>query len=101
VDELIEISSSVRKLLDDSVEKAGLSRRERHKILRLSRTIADLQGDRDIGINHLTEAISYRQVIPWLRKPCSVTTESRVLKPDDHIFCGRLVQQGLERPVYV
>lgn len=67
VDELIEISSSVRKLLDDSVEKAGLSRRERHKILRLSRTIADLQGDRDIGINHLTEAISYRQVIPWLR----------------------------------
>jgi len=44
VDELIEISSSVRKLLDDSVEKAGLSRRERHKILRLSRTIADLQG---------------------------------------------------------
>jgi len=30
-----------------------------------------------------------------------VTTESRVLKPDDHIFCGRLVQQGLERPVYV
>lgn len=30
-----------------------------------------------------------------------MTTESRVLKPDDHIFCGRLVQQGLERPVYV
>jgi len=64
---LLKYSSSVRKLLDDSVEKAGLSRRERHKILRLSRTIADLQGDRDIGINHLTEAISYRQVIPWLR----------------------------------
>ncbi len=67
VDELVEVSGSVRKLLDDSVEKAGLSRRERHKILRLSRTIADLEKEHDIGINHLIEAISYRQVIPWLR----------------------------------
>ena len=67
VDELVEVGSSVRKLLDDSVEKAGLSRRERHKILRLSRTIADLEEEHDIGINHLIEAISYRQVIPWLR----------------------------------
>jgi len=67
VDELVEVGSSVRRLLDDSVEKAGLSRRERHKILRLSRTIADLEEKPDIGINHLIEAISYRQVIPWLR----------------------------------
>jgi len=44
--------------LDDSGKKQGFHVEKGTKILRLSRTIADLQGDRDIGINHLTEAIS-------------------------------------------
>ncbi|WP_018963035.1 ATP-binding protein [Coprothermobacter platensis] len=67
VDDLICVSSSIKSMLNDSVEKSGLSRRERHKILRLSRTIADLDGEEDISVAHLAEALSYRQVLPWLK----------------------------------
>ncbi|NLB24897.1 MAG: competence protein ComM, partial [Clostridiales bacterium] len=33
-----------------------------HKILRLSRTISDLEGAEDIGIDHLAEAVRYRSL---------------------------------------
>ena len=38
----------------------GLSARAYHKILRVARTIADLDGARDIRVGHLTEAACYR-----------------------------------------
>ena len=39
-----------------------LSARATQRILRVARTIADLEGSADIGTAHLTEAIGYRQL---------------------------------------
>ena len=40
----------------------NLSMRTYHKILKVARTIADLEGEKDIGITHLSEAVSYRVI---------------------------------------
>ncbi|WP_371375575.1 YifB family Mg chelatase-like AAA ATPase [Thalassotalea aquiviva] len=46
--------------LDNAVEKLGLSTRAHHKILKIARTIADLEQCKDIKQHHLSEALSYR-----------------------------------------
>ena len=43
-----------------TVEKMGLSARACHRILKLSRTIADMDGSAEIRLQHLTEASAYR-----------------------------------------
>jgi len=50
------------KLLDQAMEKLKLSARAYHRILRMSRTIADLDDADDIEAKHLSEAISYRSL---------------------------------------
>ena len=49
-----------QKLLRDAVESLGLSARAHDKILKLARTIADIDGKEDISPGHLAEAIGYR-----------------------------------------
>lgn len=46
--------------LEQAVERLGLSARACNRVLKIARTIADLDGKQDIGISHLSEAISYR-----------------------------------------
>jgi magnesium chelatase family protein len=47
-------------LLDQAIERLGLSARAWHRILKLARTIADLDEQADIDSQHLAEAIAYR-----------------------------------------
>lgn len=56
------LSSICSKLLRQSVEEMGLSARAHDKILRVSRTIADVEGAESIGEEHLAEAINYRSL---------------------------------------
>lgn len=49
-------------LLRVSVNELGLSARAHDKVLRLSRTIADLDNAADINLMHLSEAINYRML---------------------------------------
>jgi magnesium chelatase family protein len=48
------------KLLEVAVSKMGLSARAYNRILKISRTIADLEGEKDIGTDHVSEAVQYR-----------------------------------------
>jgi magnesium chelatase family protein len=54
------IDAAGRRLLHDAVEKLGLSARAHDRILRVARTIADLEGADRIGTAHLAEAVQYR-----------------------------------------
>jgi magnesium chelatase family protein len=49
-----------RALLADVTEKLGLSARAHDRVLRVARTIADLDGAGSIQVKHLAEAVQYR-----------------------------------------
>ena len=47
-------------LLRDASEKLALSARAYHRLLKVARTLADLEGAETVGRIHLAEAISWR-----------------------------------------
>ena len=51
-----------RKLLHRAMEQLSLSARAYHRILKLARTIADLEGSKPICAPHISEAIGYRKL---------------------------------------
>ena len=62
VKEICQINDAGRTLLKTAMERLGLSARAYDRILRVSRTIADLAGNPKIEIEHLAEAIQYRSL---------------------------------------
>lgn len=57
-----DLDDASRNLLEGAIRKLGLSARAMDRILKVSRTIADLNGDEDLKSNHLAEAIQYRTI---------------------------------------
>ena len=57
-----------QKLLRDAAETMKLTARGYHRVLRVARTLADLDGAEKIGRLHLAEALSYRALAEDLRK---------------------------------
>ncbi len=62
VKEVCEVGEAGKKLLRTAMDKLGLSARAYDRILKVSRTIADLSGTPEIRIEHLAEAIQYRSL---------------------------------------
>jgi magnesium chelatase family protein len=52
------------KLLTQAVEKFKLSARGYHRVLRVARTLADLEGSAPVKRVHVAEALSYRRIAP-------------------------------------
>lgn len=60
--EICKLSDNCHSLLNKAMERLGLSARAYERILRVSRTIADLDNSAEIQISHLAEAIQYRSL---------------------------------------
>lgn len=54
------LSQECKTFLEKAMERMGLSARACTRIIKLARTIADLDAEKDISIDHLSEALSYR-----------------------------------------
>ena len=54
------VTDDVKDLLRAAISQLGLSARAYDRILKLSRTVADLDGQGDIQLAHVAEAIQYR-----------------------------------------
>jgi magnesium chelatase family protein len=57
-----KIDDRSHKLLEQAIDKLGLSARAYTRILKVSRTIADLEGSEQILSEHISEAIQYRSL---------------------------------------
>ncbi|MGI6701471.1 MAG: YifB family Mg chelatase-like AAA ATPase [Christensenellales bacterium] len=55
-----QIDIESEKLLENAFHKLSLSARATTRILKVARTIADIEGEKYIGVNHIAEAVRYR-----------------------------------------
>jgi magnesium chelatase family protein len=62
IHQFCRIDEEAHKLIEMAIEKLGLSARAVNRILKVSRTIADLENDESIGTSHVAEAIQYRSL---------------------------------------
>lgn len=62
IEKYIRISESGKKLLEQAFDKLALSARGYTKIVKVARTIADLENCEEIDNKHIAEAIGYRDI---------------------------------------
>ncbi|MDP4593880.1 MAG: ATP-binding protein, partial [Beijerinckiaceae bacterium] len=60
IEDAVRLDDGAKKLVRDAAERMHLSARGFHRVLKLARTLADLDGSVDTGRIHLAEALSYR-----------------------------------------
>ena len=60
IGEFCRLDNAGEALMKNAFDRMGLTARSHDRILRVARTIADLNGDANIGPQHLAEAIQYR-----------------------------------------
>jgi magnesium chelatase family protein len=62
VKQICTLTEQGHQLLEQAMDKFGLSHRAYHRILKLARTISDLAQSETIEVAHLSEAIGYRKL---------------------------------------
>ncbi|WP_457577670.1 YifB family Mg chelatase-like AAA ATPase [Desulfomarina sp.] len=62
VEKFCKTDAASSALLEKSVDRLGLSARAYHRILKIARTIADMDDRESIGTSHIAEAIQYRRL---------------------------------------
>ena len=60
IERVCQLNDAQRRLLQLAMQRLDLSARAAHRILKVARSIADLDAAEDIGDAHLSEAIQYR-----------------------------------------
>ena len=64
LDDIAAPDADGRALLSDAADRLKLSARGYHRVLRVARTLADLDGSEGVRRVHVAEALSYRRVVP-------------------------------------
>lgn len=62
LDRVCALDGAQTDLLEHAMENLGLSARAYHRILRVARTLADMEGSENLATQHITEALSYRSL---------------------------------------
>lgn len=62
IERFCAIGQKSKDLLEKSMHRLGLSARAYHRILKIARTIADMEASEHILFSHIAEAIGYRRV---------------------------------------
>ncbi len=62
VEEFCKVGAKEKKLLEDAFERLNLTARSYHRLLKVARTVADLEGSALIQEGHILQAICYRNV---------------------------------------
>ncbi|KPK79577.1 MAG: hypothetical protein AMJ81_13030, partial [Phycisphaerae bacterium SM23_33] len=57
-----KLDTAGETLLKQAMTELGLSARAHDKVLRIARTIADMEGNENIQAHHLAEAVQYRRL---------------------------------------
>jgi magnesium chelatase family protein len=65
--EFCRVGAGSDALLRTAITRLGLSARAYHRVLKIARTLADLEGVEEIGTAHVAEAIQYRSLDRLLR----------------------------------
>ena len=60
VKEFCSLNSEQQQLMQQAIDKLGLSARGFHRVLKVARTIADLEGRKHLKTGHISEALGYR-----------------------------------------
>ena len=68
LDEIAKPDEAGLRILQDASDAMMLSARGYHRVLRVARTLADLDGEDHIGRLHIVEALSYRQMLAAFRQ---------------------------------
>jgi magnesium chelatase family protein len=68
LEDIAQPDAQGQKLLRDAADTMRLSARGYHRVLRVARTLADLDATEKIGRLHLAEALSYRALAEDMRQ---------------------------------
>ncbi len=61
IEDICVLDKHSQQLLSKAIDKLKLSARSYHRLLKLSRSIADLNGEKEISVDCISEAINYRR----------------------------------------
>ena len=57
-----QLDGQAEAILEQAMQGLALSARAYNKVLKVARTIADIEGQANIGVDHVSEAIQYRSL---------------------------------------
>jgi magnesium chelatase family protein len=62
---IVKLKEEVKNILNESARRLNISARSYHRLMKVARTIADLESSEEIEKEHILEALSYRPKVAY------------------------------------